>query len=470
MQIPLWQWSVSNLAKAIREKRISSQEVIQSHLDRIDEINQKVNAVTIVLKEEALKAAKEADKNIEMGKKVGKLHGVPFTVKENIDLIGSATTHGIVGLEQNFPQRDAPVISFLKEAGAIPIGRTNMPDFGLRSHTYNDLRGATVNPWDPTRTPGGSSGGESAAIATGMSPLGIGNDAGGSVRYPSQCCGITAVKPSLGRISRISETQDEGFPFMMQVGGVNGPMARHVQDLRLALDTMNQPDPRDPWWSPARQLGSTMPRPIKIALAVSPMGHLGDPQVIEGVKKAADLLSNLGYIIEEIELPSIRHSALINQQLWDAELSCLLPDILPMVSQETKTLFNNGYIGKTKPNLSTYLKATAERHRIAREWNLFFQHYPLILGPVSTLQPFKVGYDIEGPDQLNHFIESMGLTEICNLLGLPSVVVPVQIVDGMPQGVQLIGPRFHEDLCFDAAEAIEQQQGIFTPIDPRDLS
>jgi amidase len=149
------------------------------------------------------------------------------------------------------PQTDAPVVSHLKQAGAIPIGRTNLPDFGLRWHTNNDLRGTTLNPWDPSRTPGGSSGGEAVAIATGMSPLGVGNDMGGSLRYPSQCCGITALKPTFGRVSRIATSIFPDPPlFYDQFACVNGPMARHVQDLRLALDIMSQPDPRDPWWTP----------------------------------------------------------------------------------------------------------------------------------------------------------------------------------------------------------------------------
>ena len=167
MEAPLWQWSATSLAKAIREKRISSREVIQAHLDRIEAVNHKVNAVTVVLEEDALRTASEADKKIAAGEELGPLHGVPVTFKENIDLVGSATTHGIVDLKDAMPQTDAPVFAHLKQAGAIPIGRTNLPDFGLRWHTNNDLRGATLNPWDPSRTPGGSSGGEAAAIATG---------------------------------------------------------------------------------------------------------------------------------------------------------------------------------------------------------------------------------------------------------------------------------------------------------------
>ena len=468
MEIALWQRSATNLAKAIREKRVSSQEVIQAHLDRIEAVNHKVNAITVVLEEDALRSASDADKKIEAGEELGPLHGVPLTLKENIDVVGSATTHGIVDLKYSMPQTDAPLVSHLKQAGAIPIGRTNLPDFGLRWHTNNDLRGATLNPWDPSRTPGGSSGGEAVAIATGMSPLGVGNDMGGSLRYPSQCCGIAALKPTFGRVSRIATSIFPDPPlFYDQFACVNGPMARHVQDLRLALDIMSQPDPRDPWWTPAMRLGSTMPVPIKVAVTTDPTGHGCSSDVAEGVRQAADLLANDGYVIEEIDPPSVGESAQIIQQISAMEIKSYLPKILPIISQEAKT-FLERIIGDTKPDLPTYMKAIAERHTIAHNWNLFMERYPLVLGPVSTLQPFEVGYDIMGPEQSNHFIRSLGLTEICNLLGLPSLATPVQVIDGLPQGVQLIGPRYHEDLCFDAAEIIEQRQGVFTPIEPRD--
>ena len=468
MEIPLWQWSATNLAKAVREKKISSREVIQAHLDRIEAVNHKVNAVTVVLEEDSLRMASEADKKIAAGEELGPLHGVPVTFKENIDLVGSATTHGVIDLKNSMPQTDAPVVSHLKQAGAIPIGRTNMPDFGLRWHTNNELRGATLNPWDPSRTPGGSSGGEAVAIATGMSPLGVGNDMGGSVRYPSQCCGITALKPTFGRVSRVATSIFPDPPrFYEQVASVNGPMARHVQDLRLALGIMSQPDPRDPLWTPALRQGAKMPYPVKVALTTDPTGNGSSPAVAEGTRKAADILANAGYIVNEIVPPSIRESAQIIKQLFDMEFKSFLPQILPIISRETKTVLEQT-IGDTKPDLPTYMNAIAERHRIALEWNLFMERHPLVLGPISTLQPFEVGYDLAGAEELNHFIRSMRLTEICNLLGLPSVAIPIHVVDGLPQGIQLIGPRYHEDLCFDAAEVIEQQQGALTPIDARD--
>jgi amidase len=471
MSIPLWRWSVADLAQAIREKKVSSREVAQAHLARIEAVNLKVNAVTVVLAEEALRAADAADARVAAGVEVGPLHGVPITVKENLDLVGSATTHGVVGLKDSLPESDAPVIAHLKAAGAIPIGRTNLPDFGLRWHTDNDLRGATLNPWDPAVTPGGSSGGEAAAIATGMSPLGVGNDMGGSLRYPALCCGIAALKPGLGRISGIFT---EIFPdpplFYEQVAAVNGPMARHVGDLRLALKVMGRPDPRDPWWSPAPTEGPAMARPIKVALTRDPAGQgAPSPAVVAAVEKAAAILAAAGYRVEEADPPGIAESDEVIQQISDMEIQSYLPGILPMMSEGGRA-FLEGVVGETAPDLETYMKAIGRRQRIARDWNLFFERTPLVLGPVSTRQAFAVGEDLAGPAAVKRFIASIALTEICNLLGLPSVALPVEVAEGLPQGVQLIAPRFREDLCLDAAAVIEGAQGVFTPIEPRGQS
>jgi amidase len=381
----LWRWSATSLAVAIREKEVSSREVVQAHLGRIRAVNHKVNAVTVVLEGDALRAASEADRKFAAGEDVGPLHGVPITVKENMDLVGSATTHGVIGLKDSLPQRDAPVVAHLKQAGAVPIGRTNLPDFGLRHHTDNDLRGATLNPWDPSRTPGGSSGGEAAAIATGMSPLGVGGDMGGSLRYPSQCCGIAAIKPTLGRVSRICTAIFPDPPmFYEQVASVIGPMARHVKDLRLALDVMSQPDPSDPWWTPAPRLGSRMPGPIRVALTTDPGGHGGSPVVAEGVRTAAEVLADAGYAIEEVDPPCLDESTATLEQILNTEIQSYLPGMLPMISVEAKTVLE-GLIGDTAPDLPTYMKAIANRYRIAQEWSLFMERYPLVLGPVSTL-------------------------------------------------------------------------------------
>jgi amidase len=184
----LWRMSATDLAEAIRSRHISSQEVIEAHLRRIEAVNPSVNAVTVVLGEQALEAAKAADRMVAAGGDLPLFHGVPFTVKGNIDVVGTPTTLGLKALAGAYPSLDAPSVERLKAAGAIPIGRTNLPNLAVRWHCVSELWGATVNPWDRSRTPGASSGGEAAALATGMSPLGLGNDGLGSLRWPAQCC------------------------------------------------------------------------------------------------------------------------------------------------------------------------------------------------------------------------------------------------------------------------------------------
>src|SRR6478609_5239311 len=196
----LWRLGATQLAELIRSRQASSVEVIEAHLQRIQAVNPSINAVVVDMGEQALEAAEAADRAVAAGAELPRLHGVPFTVKEIIDVVGTPTTQGPKALATAYPARDAPVVERLRAAGAIPIGRTNMPSGAIRWHCESELWGATINPWDKSRTPGASSAGEAAAIATGMSPFGLGNDGLGSLRHPAQCCGVSALKPTLGRI------------------------------------------------------------------------------------------------------------------------------------------------------------------------------------------------------------------------------------------------------------------------------
>ena len=193
------QKSATELAELIKSKEVSSKEVVETHLKRIEEVNPEINAITVTLEESATELAKKAD-NASDDERNRPFHGVPITIKENIDFVGTPTTNGLPFLAESMPPKNTPLVDRMVGAGAIPIGRTNLPEMGLRLDTDNPLRGRTFNPWNKEKTPGGSSGGEGAAIATGMSPFGIGNDIGGSLRNPAYCCGITALKPSIGRI------------------------------------------------------------------------------------------------------------------------------------------------------------------------------------------------------------------------------------------------------------------------------
>jgi amidase len=456
----------TELAAVIRSGQASSREVIEAHLRRIERVNHAVNAVTVALAEQALEAARLADRAVADGEVLPPLHGVPFTVKGNIDLAGTPTTHGIKALAAAYPTIDAPAVNRMRAAGAIPIGQTNMPDFAISWHTDSELWGATVNPWDPSRTPGGSSGGEAAALATGMTPLGLGNDTLGSLRWPAQCCGVAALKPTLGRIPHATTIEPVDMPISNQLLGVEGLLARRINDLRAALASTAGPTWRDPWTVPAPLRGTSPARPIRVAVVPDPAG-LGTPgQVQQGVRAAAEALADAGYSIEEAEPPSVALAA-------KACLDIFIPPVRE-VWPATESLFR----ARTRQFVASLLDVGGElgpvtaiqsfmtRQSLQRAWGEFQQTRPLILAPVYTGLPFTVGTDLTRSEVVA-IVAGMRMVLAVNLLGLPAVALPAGTADGLPRSVQVIGPRYREDLCLDAAGAIEDRLGTITPIDPR---
>jgi amidase len=462
----LWQMGAADLAALIRAREASSREVVKAHLDRIAKVNPALNAVTVTLEESGLAAAEAADRELAAGGDVGPLHGVPMSVKENIDLAGSPTTEGIVAMADAVPALDAPHVAQMKAAGAIPFARTNLPDFGMRWHTDNALRGATKNPWDASLTPGGSSGGEAAALATGMTPLGLGNDYGGSLRWPSQCCGTAAIRPTLGRVPHASSLAPADPPVTLQLYAVQGPMARHVRDLRLALECMSGPDARDPWWTPAPLEGP--PTAKRVAVTVDPAGEGVEPRIAAGVRAAAEALRDAGYQVEEIDPPMVGEARDVWAETVVAELRmALMPLLQEIASPDALQFLENTFEVVRAPDYPGYMMGFSRRAGIARAWAQFQERYPLVLGPVATMQPFAAGFDLAGADEIRTILRGMRLVVAGNLLGLPAAVVPVGVDGGLPQAVQIIGGRYREDLCLDAAEAIEQRLPPVTPIDPR---
>jgi amidase len=242
----LWQLGALELADRIRSKEVSSREVLEAHLSRVEACNGALNAVVRVLADEARAAADAADESLAAGNHLGPLHGVPCTVKENIDVAGTPTTQGVKALADAIATIDAPTVERMRAAGAIPFARTNLPDFGLRVHTDSELHGITRNPWNPEVTAGGSSGGEGAAIASGMSPIGLGNDIGGSLRNPAHCCGIVSLKPTVGVIPMATVVPPEDMSLSAQLMVVEGPMARRVADVRAGLQILAGQHWRDP--------------------------------------------------------------------------------------------------------------------------------------------------------------------------------------------------------------------------------
>ncbi|MGY1619561.1 amidase [Geodermatophilus sp. SYSU D00691] len=464
----LWQLGAVEVAAAVRSGRASCREVVEAHLRRIEAVNPAVNAVVVVLGEQALDAADAADRAVAAGDELGPLHGVPFTVKGLVDLAGTPTTQGLRALTGAYPARDAPAVERLEAAGAIPIGRTNLASFGVRWHCESELWGATVNPWDRSRTAGASSGGDAAAVATGMTPLGLGGDGLGSLRSPAECCGVSTLKPTLGRIPDASSVPGPGFtPIGAQLTVVVGPMARRVADLRTALEVVAGESWRDPWSVPAPLRGPEPARPLRVALVLDPAGQGTAEQVQDGVRTAGRVLEEAGYVVEEVEPPSIDLAARTDLDMLNTpEVRAALPGLAPLWPAETRRFLAEFYdvLGELDPVAA--MDAFATRHALLRSWGEFQQTHPLVVAPVSTEVPFRVGTDL-GDGAVADTVRGMRMAIAVNALGLPAAAVPVGVADGLPQVVQVIGPRYREDLCLDAAAALEDRLGVLTPIDPR---
>ena len=463
----LWRMGATELAHAIRSGQASSREVIEAHLRRIAAVNPAINAVTVALGERALAAAEVADRAVAAGEDLPPLHGVPFTIKENLDLAGTPTTLGLKALAGAYPSRDAPGVERMRAAGAIPLGRTNCPTLAVRWHTDSELWGATINPWDRSRTPGASSGGEAAALATGMTPLGLGNDGLGSLRWPAQCCGVSALKPTLGRIPHATTIEPVDTPIGIQLTSVEGPLARRVADLRAAFGVLAGPSWRDPWSVPAPLRSPAPAQPIRVALVVDPAGQGVAAQVRDGVLNAARALEDAGYAVDEVEPPSIDAAAkALLDMLNTPDIRALWRRMSPLLPADTQRFFAAFYAVAGDPDPVATLQSFTMRQSLLRAWGEFQETHPLIVAPVSTEAPFAAGTDLDD-GRVAATIRGLRMAIAVNALGLPAVALPVGIADGLPQAVQVIGPRYREDLCLDAAAALEERLGVITPIDPR---
>jgi amidase len=459
---PIWQWSAGETAAAIRSGAIAAVEVLDAHLERMRAVNPRLNAVVVDLSEEARKAAMAADKARAKGRELGPLHGVPITIKENVDYGGRPNPNGVPAQMKIIAPSDAPVVRNLKKAGAIVIGLTNTPEFSFRGFTDNPLHGLTLNPWNPDITCGGSSGGAGAAVAAGIGTIAHGNDIGGSLRWPAHCNGIATIKPTQGRVPAYNESSATERPMMAHLMSAQGPLARSVADARLALDVMSQRDPRDPWWVPAPLIGPKPKRPIKVALTKLPGDMDVDPSVRAALRQSADHLERAGYRVSEVEVPDING-------VWQTWCDIIANEVAVM--QEAGMLavttgdFHTAWGGikaKSKAfDLAGWMRATAARNTHIRAWQLFFEDYPVVLAPTTvkpTPGPRADAVSVEGASEL--FWNDLRFISAINVLGLPSAVVPVALHEGRPIGVQLIAGRYREDLALDAAAAVEKRAGM----------
>jgi amidase len=420
--------SAAGLARAVAAGELSAREAVDAHLARIDAVNPRLNALTRVLRDEPLGE--------------GPLAGVPFTVKENIDLRGTPTTFGLTG---DFPDKplDAPHVAHLRAQGAVPVGRGNLPDLALRWDTESARYGRTLNAWDDGLSPGGSSGGDAVAVATGMVPFAVGSDYGGSLRVPGALAGVFALRPTPGRVA-----QSHSVPPSMsrQLFATDGLLARHVDDLRWLLSIMARPSARDPRWTPA-ELWSEQPTSVGVVLED------------DAVTIAARALENAGHAVTPVEAPRLEEVA----QLWIDLLAFdsgpgALPPLRAAGCAGTLRFFE-GLLALAAPlDGPGYARALGERYLHTAEWSELLDRHPVILGPVSTAEPWPVGHDLGGVERVREQWWGYRLTVAVSALALPAIAVPVGLDElGRPRAVQLIGARWSEALLLDVAQALEAQ-------------
>jgi amidase len=464
----LWSWFAGDLADAIRSRRVSSREAVMSALTRLEAVNPRINAVVDLLADEALAAADRADTAVAKGEALGPLHGVPVTAKINVDYAGRATTNGVVAFKDRVVAVDSPPITNWRKAGAVFIGRTNVPPFSARFFTANALYGATLNPWNAARTPGGSSGGAAAAVATGIGALAHGNDRAGSIRYPAYACGVFGLRPTFGRVPTFEASNPTEPSMATQLTNVQGPLARSIGDLRLGLRTMATPDPRDPWHVAAPHDIASPKRPIRVALFADVPGTGPDAAIRQALRQAASWLSDAGYAVEEAAPPRFDEAARLFFTLIRSEekagatkaIQALGDDALRRARASTMAYASDlAYEG--------YIKAFALRSAILREWLLFLDRYPLLLMPVSCEPPFPVDFDQLGDAAVARMLTAHHPLLAVSTLGLPGLSVPTGLADGVPIGVQLVASRFCEELCLTAGAVIEARQPLRTPIEPQ---
>jgi amidase len=456
----LWQASAVEIAAGIRAKRFSCSEVMASVVERIRVLNPKLNAIVLDLTDQAIAQAAAADRALKSLAEPGPLFGVPVTIKINIDVEGQATTNGLPALANFIAPGDSPVVRNLRRAGAIIVGRTNTPEVSMRATTVNPLHGRTWNPWHPDATPGGSSGGAGAAAAAGFGPIHHGNDIGGSLRIPAFANGVATLKPTPGRIPAFNPSATVERGLLAQLTSVQGAIARTVEDVRLATRVMAAGDSRDPCWVPAPFDGEPLVRPIRVAVTRKSHGYPIHPGIIRLIDRAAGYLSDAGYDVVDVEPPSIMEPA----RGWFTVLVTELKETLgPIVDQlgsdEVRQIFGWYYELGTILDLEGYRAGLSDRTRMMRAWNLFLDTYPLVLTPFLMRPTYPWNYDAQGRMQVKDLFDAAVYSYGINYLGLPAGVLPIDLVEDLPAGVQLVGRRFREDVILDAMAVIEKSAG-----------
>ena len=451
--------TATELVAALRRRDVSAREVVTAHLEQIERVNPSVNAIVTLVADRALEEAAEADRRLVRGDEPGPLHGLPVAHKDLHNTAGIRTTYGSPMFADHIPGRDHLVVERLRAAGAITIGKTNVPELGMGSHTVNPVFGATRNPYDLSRSAGGSSGGAGAALASGMQPIADGSDTGGSLRNPASFNNVVGLRPSPGRVPSWPDKAPWG-----QLS-VKGPMARTVTDVALTLSVLAGPDPRSPLAleTPGSAFATGLDSDVRgLRVAWSP--DLGgtvpvDAEVRDVLRGAVEVFAGLGCEVEEA-CPDLSGAdeAFLVQRAWQMELaygrlldahrSRMSPDVVWNIEAGRKL---------TGPDLGRAHRLHAELfHRTRR----FFESYDLLLLPVSQVAPFDVELahptSVDGVE-METYLDWMRSAYLITMTGCPALSVPAGFTPtGLPVGAQLVGPHRQDLAVLRAGYAFEQ--------------
>ena len=452
--------SATAIARAIREKQVSSQEFVRACIERIETVNPKLSAVVQLPAEAALAAARAADAALSRGEVKGPLHGVPFTLKDAIETAGVVCTGGTLGRAAYVPSEDATVVKRLCGAGAILLAKTNCPELGWAWESDNLIYGRTNNPYDLALSPGGSSGGESAIIAAGGSPLGFGSDAGGSVRFPAHCTGIASIKPTTGRVPRTGHFPGPGgtLDSLWQIG----PLARFVEDLILVMPIVSGVDWHDAAIVPIPLRDSRTVEIRNLRVAFHTENGIVRPthETAQAVAKAAQALSAAGTRVDEIRPPGIDQTYEIYLKLFSADGGAGIESLLQAAGTTRVHPLMQRVLEIQRANALT----TAEFGGLVARWDAFrssmltfMERYDVVLCPVCAFPGMVHGstYDI---------LEAFSYTMTYNLTGWPGAVVRAATSpEGLPIGVQVVARPWREDVALAVAQFLEGTLGGFQP-------